>query len=105
MLRVHVGATAQQVDLYHRFDDSENAHEISHICDEILRAVRTEADIRAAKAAWLSMVVSIKRCLRRAEESQSLSTISSSWCDASFCWPPTRCRSSSSCWRCSKSER
>lgn len=51
MLRVHVGATAQQVDLYHRFDDSENAHEIqTHLRREILRAVRTEADIRAAQS-------------------------------------------------------
>ena len=51
ILRVHVGATAQQVDLYHRFDDSEHAQEIqAHLRREILRAVRTESDIRAAQS-------------------------------------------------------
>ncbi len=51
ILRVHVGATAQQVDLYHRFDDSEHAQEVqTHLRREILRAVRTEADIRAAQS-------------------------------------------------------
>ncbi len=51
ILRVHVGATAQQVDLYHRFNDSEHAQEVqSHLRREILRAVRTEADIRAAQS-------------------------------------------------------
>ncbi len=51
MLRVHVGATAQQVDLYHRFDENEHAQEIqAHLRREILRAVRTESDIRAAQS-------------------------------------------------------
>lgn len=51
LMRVHVGGTAQQVDLHHRFDDSEYAQEIqSHLRREILRAVRTEADIRAAQS-------------------------------------------------------
>lgn len=50
LLRTHAGSTAQQVDLYHRFDDSEYAHEIhTHLRREILKAVRTEADIRAAQ--------------------------------------------------------
>lgn len=51
LLRPHVGATAQQVDLYHRFDDSPYKAEVQpYLRREILRAVRTEADVRAAQA-------------------------------------------------------
>jgi hypothetical protein len=50
LLRPAVGRTAEQVDLYHRFDDHEERAEIqSYLRREILRAVRTEADIRAAQ--------------------------------------------------------
>jgi tetratricopeptide (TPR) repeat protein len=51
LLRPHVGDTAQQVDLYHRFDDSSYKAEVQpYLRREILRAVRTEADVRAAQA-------------------------------------------------------
>jgi tetratricopeptide (TPR) repeat protein len=51
LLRPHVGRTAEQVDLYHRFDDSTYQSEVQpYLRREILRAVRTEEDVRAAQA-------------------------------------------------------
>ena len=51
LLRPHAGNTAQQVDLYHRFDASTYQSEVqSYLRREILRAVRTEDDVRAAQA-------------------------------------------------------
>ena len=51
LLRTHVGTTAEQVDLFHRFDDNEHASEIqTYLRREILKGVRTANDIRAAQA-------------------------------------------------------
>lgn len=51
LMRPNVGTTVYQVDLYHRFDGDENGGEIqSYLRREILRAVRTDADVRAAQA-------------------------------------------------------
>jgi hypothetical protein len=51
IMRKVVGQTAEQVDLYHRFDGNVEQSEIqSYLRREILRAVRTDADIRAAQA-------------------------------------------------------
>ena len=50
IMRTMVGRTAEQVDLYHRFDEHAQQDEIQgYLRREILRAVRTEADIRAAQ--------------------------------------------------------
>lgn len=50
LARPHVGDTANQVDLYHRFDDSPHQGEVQpYLRREILRAVRTEQDVRAAQ--------------------------------------------------------
>jgi hypothetical protein len=49
-MRPTVGRTVDQVDLYHRFDGHPQQAEIqSHLRREILRAVRTEEDVRAAQ--------------------------------------------------------
>ena len=51
LVRPHVGTTAYQVDLFHRFDGTDHQSEVqSYLRREILRAVRTEADVRAAQA-------------------------------------------------------
>lgn len=51
LMRPMVGQTAMQVDLYHRFDGhSQQAEVQSYLRREILRAVRSDADIRAAQA-------------------------------------------------------
>jgi hypothetical protein len=50
LMRPSVGNTAQQVDLYHRFESHEQRAEIqAYLRREILRAVRTEEDVRAAQ--------------------------------------------------------
>ena len=50
LMRPHVGGTAQQVDLYHRFDSNTYQTEVqSYLRREILRSVRTEEDVRAAQ--------------------------------------------------------
>ncbi|MFO0577639.1 MAG: AgmX/PglI C-terminal domain-containing protein [Polyangia bacterium] len=50
LARPHVGDTANQVDLYHRFEDSPHRDEVQpYLRREILRAVRTEQDVRAAQ--------------------------------------------------------
>ncbi len=50
LMRPAVGRTAQQVDLYHRFEAHEQQAEIqAYLRREILRAVRTEDDVRAAQ--------------------------------------------------------
>ncbi len=50
LMRPAVGNTAQQVDLYHRFESHEQGAEIqAYLRREILRAVRTEEDVRAAQ--------------------------------------------------------
>ena len=50
LMRPSVGNTAQQVDLYHRFESHEQQAEIqAYLRREILRAVRTEEDVRAAQ--------------------------------------------------------
>lgn len=51
LMRPAVGRTAEQVDLYHRFEGHAQQAEIqAYLRREILRAVRTEADIRAAQS-------------------------------------------------------
>ncbi|HNN92332.1 MAG TPA: AgmX/PglI C-terminal domain-containing protein, partial [Pseudomonadota bacterium] len=48
LMRPSVGNTSQQVDLYHRFESHEQQAEIqAYLRREILRAVRTEDDVRA----------------------------------------------------------
>lgn len=50
LMRPAVGRTPQQVDLYHRFESHEQQAEIqAYLRREILRAVRTEEDVRAAQ--------------------------------------------------------
>lgn len=50
LMRPAVGNTAHQVDLYHRFESHEQQAEIqAYLRREILRAVRTEEDVRAAQ--------------------------------------------------------
>lgn len=50
LMRPSVGTTANQVDLYHRFESHEQQAEIqAYLRREILRSVRTEADVRAAQ--------------------------------------------------------
>ncbi len=54
LMRPAVGRTAEQVDLYHRFDTHAQQSEIqAYLRREILRAVRTEPDIRAAQLGLL----------------------------------------------------
>jgi hypothetical protein len=54
IVRPLVGGTAEQVDLYHRFDSHAEKAEIqAYLRREILRSVRTEADVRAAQAGLL----------------------------------------------------
>jgi len=48
LLRVHVGRTRQQVDLYHRFDGKPDVQ--AHLRREILSHVRTAADLAALRA-------------------------------------------------------
>jgi tetratricopeptide (TPR) repeat protein len=47
ILRPHAGATAQQFDLYHRFDGQADVQ--GYLRREILRAVRTADDVRAIR--------------------------------------------------------
>jgi hypothetical protein len=50
LMRPAVGNTAQQVDLYHRFEGHEQQSEIqAYLRREILRAVRTDEDVRSAQ--------------------------------------------------------
>lgn len=54
LMRPAVGRTAEQVDLYHRFEGHSQQGEVqAYLRREILRAVRTEADIRAAQTGLL----------------------------------------------------
>jgi hypothetical protein len=48
LLRVHVGRTREQVDLYHRFDGKPDVQ--AHLRREILAHVRTAADLQALRA-------------------------------------------------------
>ena len=54
LMRPAVGNTASQVDLYHRFEGHVQQSEIqAYLRREILRAVRTDADVRAAQTGLL----------------------------------------------------